>query len=76
MLKYYGCAVVTAEFPDEITLAINISGCIGHCEGCSSPWLLKDIGTELTFDEITSLIDNEIFRIRFRFKDFRNCYIR
>lgn len=58
MLKYYEYAIVTAEFPDEITLAINITNCIGHCEGCSEPWLLKDIGTELTFDEITSLIDN------------------
>lgn len=67
MLKYYDVAIVTAEFPDEICLAINISNCPGHCGhmengefvlDCSEPWLLKDIGTELTIEELKKLIDS------------------
>ena len=56
MLKYYDYAVTFEEFPDEITLAVNISNCPGYCDGCSEPWLLKDIGTELTFEEVDKLI--------------------
>lgn len=56
MLKYYDYAVTFAEFPDCIALAVNISNCPGYCDGCSEPWLLKDIGTELTFEEIDKLI--------------------
>lgn len=56
MLKYYDYAVTFSEFPDEITLAVNISNCPGYCDGCSEPWLLKDIGTELTFEEVDKLI--------------------
>lgn len=56
MLKYYDYAVVMAEFPDEITLAVNISNCPGMCSHCSEPWLLKDIGTPLTNEEIDKLI--------------------
>ena len=60
MLKYFDYAVVTAEFPDEITLAINITNCIGHCEGCSESWLAQDIGKELTFDELDTLISANV----------------
>lgn len=56
MLKYYDYATTFAEFPDEISLAVNISNCPGYCDGCSEPWLLKDIGTLLTNDEIDKLI--------------------
>lgn len=66
MLKYYDYAIVFAEVPDEITLALNISNCPGHCghtEGskfvldCSEPWLLEDVGTELTPEELDRLIE-------------------
>lgn len=56
MLKYYDYAVTFAEFPDCITLAVNISNCPGYCDGCSEPWLLKDIGEELTNEKIDELI--------------------
>lgn len=55
MLKYTDYEVVFREIPNKVTLAINISNCPNHCPGCHSPELRKDIGTELT--------DNELFRI-------------
>ena len=36
MLKYVNTAVVFQEIPDEVTLAINISGCPCRCPGCHS----------------------------------------
>ena len=56
MLKVYDVAVTMSEFPDEITLCVNISNCPGYCDGCSEPWLLKDIGEELTNEKIDELI--------------------
>lgn len=56
MIKYYDYAIVTAEFPDCIALAINITNCPGCCEGCSEPYLLEDIGTILSEEEIDRLI--------------------
>lgn len=47
-MKFTEYEVVLREIPDEITLAINISNCPYHCEGCHSPHLWKDIGMELT----------------------------
>lgn len=48
MLKYVDTQVVFAEVPDEITLAISISGCPCHCKGCHSAYLAEDIGNLLT----------------------------
>lgn len=56
-MKYTDAQVVFREFPGEIALAINISGCPNHCPECHSKELWKDIGTELTWDELKSLID-------------------
>lgn len=47
MLKYVDAKVVFAEIPDEITLAINISGCPCNCKGCHSSYLAGDIGKPL-----------------------------
>lgn len=44
MLKYVDAKVVFAEIPDEITLAISISGCPCKCKGCHSSYLAEDIG--------------------------------
>lgn len=55
MLKYVDTKVVFQEVPDEVTLAINISNCPCHCEGCHSPYLAEDIGTDLTIEELTRL---------------------
>ena len=49
--------VVFEEIPDEISLAIEITNCPGHCVGCHSPWLREDIGEELTVEKLNDLID-------------------
>ena len=56
MIKYLDTAVVFSEIPDEVTLAIEITNCPGHCEGCHSPWLRDDIGEELTPEVLNELI--------------------
>lgn len=55
-MKYLDTLVGFQEFPDEISLLINISNCHFHCFGCHSPELWEDIGTELTFKELHRLI--------------------
>ena len=57
MLRYCNTDIVFQEYPDEVTLAINISGCPCHCPGCHSPFLWSDKGDELTIDSLTSLIE-------------------
>lgn len=56
-MKYVDTAIVFDEVPDEITLAINISGCPYHCEGCHSPYLAEDIGIPLDYETIKGLIE-------------------
>ena len=58
MLKYVDTKVVFAEVPDEITLAINISGCPCNCKGCHSSYLAEDIGEPLDLQRLTNLIDS------------------
>ena len=58
MLKYVDAKVVFAEIPDEITLAISISGCPCHCKGCHSAYLAGDIGEELNSVSLSSLIES------------------
>ena len=56
MLKYTETEVVFKEVPDEITLAINISGCPIHCPGCHSKHLWEDIGENLTEQSLDDLL--------------------
>lgn len=56
MLKYTTSRVVFREIPDEITLAINISGCPIHCPDCHSKELWEDIGTNLSERALNKLI--------------------
>lgn len=58
MIKYVDTKVVFQEYPDEITLALNISNCPYHCPNCHSSYLAEDIGTELTDEEVSNLIEN------------------
>ena len=44
--------------PNEITLAINISGCPCNCRGCHSSYLAEDIGEPLDLQHLTNLIDS------------------
>ena len=56
-LKYFDVAITMSEFPDEIALCVNISGCPCHCDNCSEPWLRPWVGTILTNEEIDKLIN-------------------
>ena len=55
-LKYFDVAVTFSEFPDEVTLCVNVTGCVCHCSECSEPWLRPYVGTLLTNEEIDRLI--------------------
>lgn len=57
-MKYVDTQVVFREVPDEVTLAINISGCPVKCPGCHSSYLAQDIGEILDTDALGRLIDN------------------
>jgi anaerobic ribonucleoside-triphosphate reductase activating protein len=50
MLRYKETAIVLYEVPDEISLAINICGCIHHCPDCHSKYLWNDDGDLLMKD--------------------------
>jgi anaerobic ribonucleoside-triphosphate reductase activating protein len=56
MLKYVDTAIVFSEVPDEITLAINISGCPCACRGCHSAYLADDVGTPLSASVLKALV--------------------
>ena len=55
-LKYLGYSVVFQEVPDEVTLAINISGCPHKCEGCHSKYLWEYEGNYIS-DDLEGLIE-------------------
>lgn len=57
MVKYVDTLVGFREFPKELALCINISGCLNHCVGCHSSYLADDIGIELTKEELERLIN-------------------
>ena len=54
-LKYLGYSIVFQEVPNEVTLAINISGCPHKCEGCHSKYLWEYEGNYLS-DDLYELI--------------------
>ncbi len=56
MLKIYSYDIVCQEVPDEVSLAVNISGCPNHCPGCHSPWLAEDVGESMTEELMAGLI--------------------
>ena len=55
-LKYLGYDIVFQEIPDEVTLAINISGCPHKCEGCHSEYLWNYDGAFIS-EDIDVLLD-------------------
>lgn len=57
MLKYKYVSEVFSEIPEEITLAISITGCLIQCKGCHSRELWEDTGTPLTTLELDTLLD-------------------
>ena len=56
MLKYVDTMVTFSEFPDEISLCINISNCPCHCIGCHSSYLAEDIGEPLLESTLHKLV--------------------
>ncbi len=54
--KMTNSEVVFREFPDEVTLAINLSGCPFHCKDCHSPWLQEHTGEYVTPQLLNKLI--------------------
>lgn len=57
-MKYLDTMIGFQEFPDEISLLINITGCCWHCPGCHSPELRENVGTTLTQSELSRLIES------------------
>ncbi len=55
-LKIYSYDIVCQEIPDEVSLAVNISGCPNRCPGCHSPWLWEDEGEPMTHELMESLL--------------------
>lgn len=55
-LKYLGHSIVFQEVPNEISLAINISGCPYKCRGCHSSYLWEYEGRYIG-DDIEALIN-------------------
>ena len=59
-MKYVDVTEVFAEIPDEITLAISISGCPIHCPGCHSQYLWADVGEPLTIEALSEMLKSHI----------------
>ena len=57
MLKYLTYDIVFQEFPDEVTLAVNLSLCPNKCPGCHSSILLGDVGEPLDAAVLMGLVD-------------------
>lgn len=58
MLKYLKLDVVFQEIPDEMSLAIAISGCQVHCRGCNQRELWEDKGYPLDVHTIENMLYN------------------
>ena len=59
MLKYTNTDIVFQEIPDEVTLAVNLSGCPCHCPGCHSQYLWGDEGEPLTDEALDQLLASQ-----------------
>ncbi|MDR3704534.1 MAG: anaerobic ribonucleoside-triphosphate reductase activating protein [Paludibacteraceae bacterium] len=57
MLRFVNYSVVFQEVPDEVTLAINISGCPNKCKGCHSPYLMENTGDILNNEVLAGLLN-------------------
>ena len=56
-MKVASFDIVFQEVPNEVSLALNISGCPNRCKGCHSPHLWEDTGEELTTDLLEGLLN-------------------
>ncbi|MCR4829085.1 MAG: anaerobic ribonucleoside-triphosphate reductase activating protein [Bacteroidales bacterium] len=58
MLHYVTTDIVFQEIPDEVTLAVNLSGCPCRCPGCHSKYLWSQCGQPLDEAETDKLIES------------------
>ncbi|MCS7317461.1 MAG: radical SAM protein [Candidatus Dojkabacteria bacterium] len=56
MIKFLKYDIVFQEIPDHVFLAFSITNCRNKCDGCHSPELRLDVGTELTLDFLQKLL--------------------
>lgn len=56
MVKFYNYDIVFAEIPDQVTLALNITGCPNRCPGCHSAHLQQNVGEILDNDALEVLL--------------------
>lgn len=57
MLKYLFTNIVFSEIPEEVTLAVSITGCQIRCKGCHSRELWEEKGTILDIPELERLLE-------------------
>lgn len=58
MLKFIDADIVFQEVPDEVSLALGISGCPNRCPACHSKYLWEDTGNVLNESVIDSYLDH------------------
>ncbi|MBP3773880.1 MAG: anaerobic ribonucleoside-triphosphate reductase activating protein [Bacteroidaceae bacterium] len=56
MLRFHNYDIVFQEIPDEVTLAVNITGCPNRCPECHSKFLWADTGEPLNEESLSVLI--------------------
>jgi len=57
-MRYSDLQIVFQEIPNEISLAIHVTGCPLKCFGChSSIYWNPDVGQDLTIDHLCELLD-------------------
>lgn len=61
-LKYKGYSIVFQEIPNEVSLAINISGCPYKCKDCHSKYLWEYDG-EYIYKDLQQLIETHLYFI-------------
>ena len=59
MLRYIDTDIVFQELPDEVTLAVNLSGCPCRCPGCHSQHLWGDGGEVLDGKAVECMLEHQ-----------------
>jgi anaerobic ribonucleoside-triphosphate reductase activating protein len=59
MLKYANSDIVFQELPDEVTLAVNLTGCPCRCPGCHSKYLWDNDGKPLDCGEVERMLEGQ-----------------
>ena len=57
MLKFVSYDILFSEIPDEVSLAVSISGCPLRCAGCHSAHLRESVGRELSCEALSELLE-------------------